>query len=460
MVFVAAVMFTALRNWYFAICGLLFLTVFAQHPSMPTGILDIPGANPWNATLAVIVLGFLSQRSREPRGAPTPLIVKLLAGGYVLMVALSGLITALTPGSIINPYQIGVDFNDLIINGCVNPLKYTLVGFLVYFGANSRERIAAALLSVVGSGLLYAAMMFKSLGARVLSIDFEDARRLTDKLIGLYANDMAELLAFTIWSALAVYCLLPERWMKWACGGGTAMALLPFEALKSRAGFLAFGAAGLMLGVYRWRKLLIILPLGGAIAVLSVADLRDRILTGVSEEGQTNWDAVSAGRMTNIWPACIRQIAQSPIIGHARYSIRRTDCYWDIAAAEGVVPTHPHNSYIEIAMDAGLLGLGICVGSCLGIFWAATRLMRLKADPLMRALGTCGAIAIVCELSAGVAGSSFYATQSKLPYLCTWAMVLRALIELQRRPAAFQKQLEREPARRLGVAQAPALVHP
>ncbi|MFO0837899.1 MAG: O-antigen ligase family protein [Phycisphaerae bacterium] len=456
VLFLVGVAITGLRNWFAAACALLFLTVFAQHPSMPGRLMEIPGANPWNLVVVLIFAGWVSQRRNDPRGAPIPKVMVVLLVAYVMMVIAAGLVPIVRPETILNAWKIGIQPTDLLINTMIDPLKFVVIGVLFFDGAKTRARIRWTLYSIVGSSMLYGLMMFKTIGPRILHIDFEDARRLTDKLVGLYANDMAELMAFTIWAAVAISFILPTWVLKTTNILGAAVSLVPFEALKSRAGYLAFGAAGIALGVLRWRKILIALPIGVAIAIVALPDLRDRIFTGVGEQGGADWNEVSAGRMTHIWPACIRQISRDPLIGVGRYAIRRTEACYEIQAAEGVVPTHPHCMYLEILMDCGVVGLAICLTAYWGIFRASRTLMVLKGDPLIRTLGTCAVIAMVCELSAGIAGSSFFPSQSKLPFLCLWGTALRAALELKQRPVEFQEALRHESPAALGGAFVPA----
>ncbi len=434
---VVALMFISVRRWYLALCGLVVLTVFTQHPSMPTKMFGVQGLNPWNAALIVIAFFWLTNRQQEPPGRSVPGAYKLLLALYLLVQLASTGVAAMDLSSL-KGKATGQGLDWLVINGIVNPFKYVLVGLMFFDGARSRARAWQAVVAALGSGMIYGFLMFKSMGLRVFSISPEGARRLTDKLVGLFANDMAELLAFVIWGGLFLTLAWPRRWQRAAWLAGIAANLPPFVALKSRAGFLAFSAVAFVLGVIRYRIILVLFPVAVALAILIAPGIRERVMTGFGKEG-TDLDEVSAGRLTNIWPPVWAQITQGPVVGWGRYAILRTECYWEVLSRERGVPTHPHCAYLEILIDSGFVGLGVCLAGVAGLARAGWRLMRARGDWLLRGVGTAGLIATVTLLASSVAGSSFYATQSKVPYLVIWGLMLRAPLQrelwLPRRPA-------------------------
>ncbi len=427
--FLAALFAVALRYWFAALCGLVLLTVFTQHPSMPTNMFGIQGLNPWNAAFLAVVISWLLHRRYDPPRAPvSPRFVALLSLFLVLVIT-SGLVAAFDHDSIQGPAGEKLGFADVLVDTIINPLKYLMVGFLFFDGARTRERAKMALATAVGSGLCYAFLLFKTLKGRVFTIDFEDARRMTDKLVGLFANDLAELFAFTVWAGLFLLILFPRAWQRALWLSCVATVVPPFLALKSRSGFLSFCVIGAVLGALRWRKILVLLPVAVLVAVMAAPDVRERMLMGVGDqEEETSWDEVSAGRVTNIWPPVLAQIGRSPVIGHGRLAILRETCYEEVLEGERYVPSHPHCSYLEILLDAGLVGLLICLVCSCGLIRIAWLLMR-SSDSLGLVLGSCAMAAAVAELSAGLTGSSFYPSQSSVPYLCIWGCALAMYTE-------------------------------
>lgn len=410
------------KRWYAALCGLLLVTVFIQRPDFPTNLMGIQGLNPWNLLLLVIMTNWLHARRHDPPRAPSSNYVPVVFSAYVVMVLFSGLVAVMDRGSYYGPAPGAVE---MITDTIINPLKYVVVGVLFFDGTTTRARLKMLLFSAVGSGLLYALMVFKTIRTRVFTIDYTDARRLTDKLVGLYANDMAELLAFAICTGFVLVVLLTKPWQRLAWLATTVAAIPPFLALKSRAGYLACCSIAVVLGAVRWRRLFLLFPLVVTVVLFVSPTVLSRIEMGFNDSDTTNWDEVSAGRTTYLWPAAIEQIKRQPIVGNGRYTIKREPrVYQTIEELGGRVPAHPHNSYLECLMDAGIIGLMISLLAVGGLLVFSVRLLRMRSDPLVWCLGAAGVCSIVAELAAGVAGSSFWATQSTVPYLAVWGAVL------------------------------------
>ncbi len=442
LVFVLVVMGIAIRRWFVAACAMLLLTVVAQHPSMPASMFNVQGVNPWNLCLVVIMVSWWHYRRYEPKGTPATKPMAVLFFAYIIMVLAASIWAALDRGGH------GPVTKFAIIDGIINPLKFIMLAYMFYDGAKTPDRVRLALITSIFSGLCYALLMLKSMNVRVFTIDYEDARRMTDKLIGLFANDLAALLAPTIWAALFVYVLLNRKYMKIGWLMVIACAIPPFVALKSRAGFLAFCAIGGMLGVLRYRSILVAMPVVLLLVVALVPSVSSRVLSGV-EEDSYDWNEISAGRVTNLWPPVIEQISHSPVFGHGRWGIKRTPCYDEITALEGHVPKHPHNSYLEILLDAGGVGLVICLSWIVVLGHASLFLIKRHHPQLVIITGMISLIFVIAEVTVGVAGSSFFMTQSKVPFLCVWAVGLRLYVEcrsMSRVAAARQAVPVRMPA--------------
>ena len=52
-------------DWFKALCGLIIMTAFVMHPSIPKHIAGVQGLNPWNLVFANVFLAWLQNRGRE-----------------------------------------------------------------------------------------------------------------------------------------------------------------------------------------------------------------------------------------------------------------------------------------------------------------------------------------------------------------------------------------------------------
>lgn len=120
-------------------------------------------------------------------------------------------------------------------------------------------------------------------------------------------------------------------------------------------------------------KTLIVIAIAAMIAAMS-GFLVSRVSQGWTEAASSDarMTAVTASR-TNIWRALWPDVAARPILGNG---LRSTA--WSSAAKTQVIPTHPHNLYLEILLDMGVIGLVVL----LLFFKRFTETLRRAANSL------------------------------------------------------------------------------
>ena len=417
----------AWRNWFVSLCGLILLTTLSQHHDMPRTMLGIAGLNPWNLVLGVILVAWLTQRRPGYDHPPRYFLVAFAA--YVALLVLGG-VRAMFDSEVMVARGHWAGQNRLLFDLILNPLKYVLVGVLFFDGCRTRRQAWLGVHTLLLLGLLHALMMYKTMKGIVFLGNYEDARRMTDKMIGLHANDLAGLLTFAFWSLIVYATLIKGRW-RWA-GIAAAVVILPaIVGCYSRAAFVANVGLALALGVVRWRKLLFLFPLAAVVVILLFPRVATRLTMGLTGEavsvtGETDWNEVTAGRTENLWMPTLEQIAEAPLIGHGRLAIWRTHCYDEILAREGNVATHPHNSYLEMLLDSGMVGLSVVLVLLVSLGWMATSMLRSRGDVLVTLAGGMGFVAVVNVAILGLSGQFFYPKESMLWLFCATGLTLRA----------------------------------
>jgi len=158
-----------------------------------------------------------------------------------------------------------------------------------------------------------------------------------------------------------------------------------------------------------------------------------RLAEGFSERnvsGQeiSNLDNISAGRLTGLWPPTLDEIAKSPLIGHGRMSIyRRHSLFNAIVDTEGACPSHPHNAYLEMMLDCGVMGLFVILVLFAGVpYLVLTR--SCTHDPLLRAVSGTGLAAAGTILIMSLSGQSFFPREGVFLILCAYGLMLRGYI--------------------------------
>jgi O-antigen ligase len=452
MVFVGWICATAWRDRFVALCGLVLLSVVSQHPDMPTSILGIPGLNPWNFCLFMIALSFFSQVN-EPL-PPAPLILKVLLGLYGGVLAIGAVVCLLDLETIyarrpLLPFVDIESFKDAFLDLVANPAKYVATGIMLYLSCRTRKQVWQGIITLCLLGVAYSALTYKALKANIFLGDYNDVRRLLSKLVGVHANDLAGLLTMCFWAAAVVAVLQRGKYVRYA----VAAAACIFPAVvgcQSRAAYVANAAIAFALSAVRFRRMLLVFPLLIVAAVLLFPQVASRVMMGFDvkestfSDNETDWNEVTAGRTYNIWEPVIRDIEASPIFGHGRLAIARKSCTIDILKREGFVPTHPHNSYLELMIDSGVIGLSITLALLVTVGYMGLSLLWTRGDPLVEIVGACGFLAVVNVMVLGMSSTFFYPKESSMWLLLTIALTTRIW--------AIQRERER-----LGVALHPAL---
>jgi len=214
--------------------------------------------------------------------------------------------------------------------------------------------------------------------------------------------------------------------------GATVMALL---LTFSRAAFLGVLLVVCVFFFLRgnMRYVLIGLFVCATVAVLLPDSFVERATTGFGKGGvgSRQHDTLTAGRVGGIWLPLLPEIAKHPIIGDG---VNATQ--WSLPAREGlIVEGHPHNAYLRLLMDHGVVGLAV-VGYFLLQVW---RLFRRRANdvtqpPLIRAYFNGVSVALVIFMIQCVSGSRLIFDYIQVFYW--FAIAIGLAIEHRQRLAA------------------------
>jgi O-antigen ligase len=135
------------------------------------------------------------------------------------------------------------------------------------------------------------------------------------------------------------------------------------------------------------------------VAVLP-AEVFDRASLGIGQ----NANAVSAGRIDDIWLPLMPEILKSPLWGNGLGAIM-----WSDAMRSGMmaIVTHPHNAYLEAYYDVGIVGLGLLLAFFAHV-WKGFRGLGSNAflSPELRGFYKGAAAALLAYLVTNFAGSS------------------------------------------------------
>ncbi|MBV9111227.1 MAG: O-antigen ligase family protein [Hyphomicrobiales bacterium] len=220
---------------------------------------------------------------------------------------------------------------------------------------------------------------------------------------GLHANEVGLLanigFAILLYTALATSAPW-SRAILLACAGAAAtMAALTF----SRAAFVGIG---ITLGYYAWKQRSMGRFLLALSAIVTVALLLPDAFLERASTGLATWDeqAITAGRLDQIWRPLIGTFWEAPIIGHGLYSTQ-----WATPNLRGeMLPVdHPHSAYLAVALDHGIVGVVVVAV----FFWSVWRtfsyLSKHHVDPQWRGVFEGCMVCLLCLASDGLTDGRF-----------------------------------------------------
>jgi O-antigen ligase len=385
--------------------ALVVLLLFSETNLFPHALMGITGLNPLNLLLAGTLVSYLLRaRQQTGRLVPRPLLWL-----YLVPIVIAGLIGAPYADEII-PYFYEneiIHFTNAagyLRDMLVKPLLIVAVALMLGAAAARSQKPERFLIPIALSVWLIALVeiiFVAASGIRLGVLASPDMRGFFEA-IGLHANDLGRLFA-------VAYALLLFAWWETKSTGLKTFLFVTMGVLSlallltfSRGAFMGFLLVNAMFLAWKFNAKTVALTLAAAAvcALLMPNYVINRFLVGFDEDA----NAVSAGRIEEIWLPLAPELLKSPLWGNGLGSVM-----WSYPMETGAMltTTHPHNAYIEALLDMGLIGLGLLAA----YFWHAWRGFRALGSnaylsPEMRGFFQGATAGLVCFLVTGMAGSS------------------------------------------------------
>lgn len=373
----------------------------------PHGLMGITGLNPINLLLAATLVAYLARGRLEHSG---PLIPRPLLLLYILPIVAAGLMGTMHVDDIHPGF-----YDQLIINytnwsgylrdTVVKPLLTVLTAVLVAAAVAKARKPEPFVTALAIGACLLALVMFVFIvtsGVRLGFLASARARAFFDQ-IGTHANELGRVFVTAYALMLFAWWETKNEKAKVALFIALGMVSLGIVLSFSRNAFLGFFLVNGLFLIWRFNaKKLGLAMLGAAFAAALAPDAIYRRLTYGFDSGTA--DAVSAGRIGEIWLPLVPDALQSPIVGQGLDSIM-----WSHAMTSGqmLFVGHPHNAYLQAILDMGVVGLGLT----LAYYWTVWRGFRALGSnaylsPVMRGFFQGGCAALVAFAVAGMTGGS------------------------------------------------------
>jgi O-antigen ligase len=419
----------AWRNWFVSLCGAVLLMAVVQHPDFPNSIGGIQGLNPWNILLLNIVLAWARHPREEGLVWDMPSHVSWMLFGY-LMVVLVGVIRLFA--DMPEGYRIG----DILSESLLNCVKWVIPGLLLFDACRTRERVTIALIVILAIYLLLALQVIKHmpLSSAVSGSDLSSrASKIIQNDIGYNRVTLSMMLSGASWAALGAVVIARSPLQRISLVAAAGVIALGQALTGGRTGYVSWGLLGLILGVVRWPRILIVIPIAVIAIGIAVPGVRERMLQGLG--GQTgnivvatdDYEVTSGRNLA--WPLVIEGIESEPIIGFGREGMVASgikDRLW--SEYEESFP-HPHQAYLELLLDNGVIGFFIVIPFYLVAVGRSFQLLAERSDPLVCAVG-CAAFSLIVALMIGAfGGQTFYPREGAVGMWAAIGIMLRVSVE-------------------------------
>ncbi len=337
--------------------GLLVVIFPISHIShMPQQIFGIPGVNPVNLIWLLAFILIIFNLPKKPLVTGT----SFFKPGFILFLAaffIAVLWTAMTIGSLkVPPGYPPYTTTSILISNFFKPLQVLLTGWLVY-----RHSLTHGYKAMENSVMMIPVMMlpfvvyYYFFGQTLDLIHYSDARNNLSSNIGLHANELGGvaliILAYTI-NRKVDFKLLEYI--------SIIASLLVIAFSLSRMAFLGVVIILLLsLPSLNMRQRITVLMLGALLALTLSPLIISRLEYGIKDSKKMDLNSISANRINFLWKPSLKMISDHPIQGQGYLSIWKGKS----STFKGFrLATHPHNAYLQVALDMGMIGIILLIG--------------------------------------------------------------------------------------------------
>jgi O-antigen ligase len=220
--------------------------------------------------------------------------------------------------------------------------------------------------------------------------------------IGMHANDLGRLYVIAYALLLFVWDRAGSLTLKFVLMLTMLLVVASLIITFSRGAYLGFVIVNAVYIASRIRSKVMLLAV---VAIpIFIYFLPGAVWTRLEAGKGEGANAVSAGRIDEIWTPLVPELLDHPILGNGLGAIM-----FSKAMRTGTMEAygHPHNAYLEAYLDLGFVGL---VALCAFWVYIWLRFRKLAKDervhPHLQGLFEGGAAGLLSFLIAGFAGSS------------------------------------------------------
>lgn len=365
----------------------LLLALLAPLPTLwyPTHELPL-GKDTQDLLVLAALIGVTLQRPGWQRIPHSGCILLMAVFSYASLWICSARFSLPPPLSLAHPYL--AEWKNFIL---------LLLAYLAAFGALRTEAQVRSLVMISLCVLLFVAQ--RELQLFVAGEAFSYGRRADGPfwVVGLNANHFGAYMAHFGALALGLALTVRADLHRLFYAAAYLSSLYPLLFSYSRAAYLAALGALTVFGVIKRRSLLgLVLLIGIVWQTILPASVVDRIVMTEEEDGVLE---ASAAARIEVWEHARTLFFESPIAGIGFNGF--------MAARAGESLTDPHNYYLKIAAEQGVIGLVLLFGLIAAFMHSSWVLHRSGRSVFARGLGAGGLGMLVALLVTNAFGNRF-----------------------------------------------------
>jgi hypothetical protein len=389
---------------------LILLMPISRSTVFPHAMLGITGLNPLNLLLIGTLGSYLLHALFD--GSIRRFVPPRLLFFYITPILIAGVLGSRHVGEIPSMFYISEMLNFRDATGylrefLVKPLSLVvfalLVGAAVAKSGKPERFLVPGLISIWVISVMIIVFVLLS-GTGLGQLASSESREFLSAL-GMHANELGRLYAFAYALLLFMWAESRDPGLKAVLLASMALAVLAMVLTFSRGAFLGFMVVNVLFLLWRLNAktlLVAFLLAGGAMVVLPGA-VFDRVSSGFGQ----GLNAISAGRIEGLWLPLFPEVLRSPIYGSGLASILWSEPMRVGGGMDVLQVSHPHNAYLEAALDMGIVGLLLLLAYFAHV-WRGFRRLGADADlnPLLRGYYLGAAAGLASLLIAAVTDSS------------------------------------------------------
>jgi O-antigen ligase len=239
-------------------------------------------------------------------------------------------------------------------------------------------------------------------------------------VLGMHSNQLAVALNFGFACLLFAGIEAQTTGRRIFLLGSAAFVAATLVLTFSRGGYLGLA---LILAAYvvHYReggKLLIGLLVLGIAAFFVPDAVVERVTLGITHGSRAD---LSSGRIDDLWLPLLPKVLESPVFGHGLLYVGRSDL---VTGGRMMAAAQAHNAYLDLLLDAGLIGLLLVTWFLSTVFRDFRRLSHEDPDPVMRGFFRGAAVGLLSWLLQAFFDDRLFPNQPQVMFWMAYGIML------------------------------------